>query len=65
MDGSDEDVSGSDEENSVHGEEPVRDLPPLLDDEEEMAELTRKVLRSKPFTEPDSMARDARSFANE
>lgn len=57
-------ASDSEEEGSAGGEDGEsgdndtdddngyrRDLPPISDDEEEMAELRRKVLQSKPFTQ--------------
>jgi pre-rRNA-processing protein TSR3 len=43
----DEDVDDNEEE------EDQPDLPPMSDDEEEMAELRRKVLASKPFANPE------------
>lgn len=43
--------SGDDEEDMMHGGVSL-DLPESDNDEEEMAELRRKVLASKPFSEP-------------
>lgn len=61
------DTEGSDKENgSAKGEdsdeedvEERPELPPMSDDEEEMAELRRKVLQSKPFTDRTSTHQSA------
>ena len=59
--GDDSDAANSDDGADVEGGVGVgkdsMDLPEELDDEEEMAELRRRVLRSKPFTNPTSDAK--------
>jgi len=49
--GSGEDADDSEDEDE---EEERPELPPMSDDEEEMAELRRKVLQSKPFANPQT-----------
>jgi pre-rRNA-processing protein TSR3 len=62
--GSDVDVGGDKEDGEAEsGEEEGSDrdpyeLPPESDDEEEMAELRRRVLQSKPFAKPDEPDED-------
>jgi pre-rRNA-processing protein TSR3 len=55
QEGGDEERESKDDDDSSEEEEEERDpygLPPSDDDEEEMAELRRRVLASKPFTNP-------------
>ncbi|KAF2211908.1 hypothetical protein CERZMDRAFT_42153 [Cercospora zeae-maydis SCOH1-5] len=51
-DGSQDDSGDEDEDSDASKERDPYDLPPSDDDEEEMAELRRRVLASKPFSNP-------------
>ena len=58
--GSDGSKADDDDENDEGGVPVVKDLKEISsdsDDEEEMAELRRRVLQSKPFSNPDSTAK--------
>ena len=60
-DGDDSDAAGSEDDEDTNGgvgvDRDPMNLPEESDDEEEMAELRRRVLQSKPFTSPTSDAK--------
>ena len=54
-----DDEKNSQDEDADNQTPDIGALPPILDDEDEMAELRRKVLQSKPFTNGKSQSRDS------